>query len=115
MTAPRVERRLAAILAADAVTGGQIWSERYDRPLDGLLAVQDELAQRIVNSLGGLHGNTRRAAIESARSKPPRSLRAYDLMLLALEEKFKLMKEANAKALDPIQQAVAFDPRFGGA
>jgi hypothetical protein len=34
---------------------------------------------------------------------------------LALEEKFKLIKEANAKALDPIQQAVAFDPRFGGA
>ena len=37
----------------DAATGRQVWSERYDRPLEDLFAVQDELALRIATSLGG--------------------------------------------------------------
>ena len=37
----------------DAATGAQLWSERFDRPLDDLAAVQNELTQRIGSSVVG--------------------------------------------------------------
>ena len=35
----------------DATTGGHLWSERYDRPLQDLFALQDEVVQKIVTTL----------------------------------------------------------------
>ena len=35
----------------DGTTGGHLWSERYDRPLTDIFAVQDELVQKIVTTL----------------------------------------------------------------
>ena len=32
----------------DATTGGHLWSERYDRPLQDIFALQDEIRQKIV-------------------------------------------------------------------
>jgi adenylate cyclase len=37
----------------DAMTGNHVWSERYDRPLDDVFAVQDEVTQKIAGTLGG--------------------------------------------------------------
>ena len=99
----------------DATSGGQAWSERYDRPLDDLFAVQDELAQRIANSIGGINGATRRALLEKARAKPPQSLQAFDLFLLARAERARDTKEANARAVELAKQAIELDPGFGRA
>ena len=55
----------------DAASGRQVWSERYDRPLEDLFAVQDELALRIATSLGGAVAATRRG---SALRKRPGNL-----------------------------------------
>ena len=35
----------------DATTGGHLWSERYDRPLKDIFALQDEIVQKIVTTL----------------------------------------------------------------
>ena len=35
----------------DATTGGHIWTERYDRPLKDIFALQDEIVQKIVTTL----------------------------------------------------------------
>ena len=35
----------------DATTGGHLWSERYDRPLQDIFALQDEVVQKIVTTL----------------------------------------------------------------
>ncbi len=37
----------------DAITGGHLWAERYDRDLKDVFAVQDEIVQKIVTSLQG--------------------------------------------------------------
>jgi adenylate cyclase len=42
--------RIAAQLI-DTTTGGHLWSQRYDRPLTDLFAVQDEIVQKIVTTL----------------------------------------------------------------
>ena len=35
----------------DATTGGHLWAERYDRPLQDIFALQDEIVQKIVTTL----------------------------------------------------------------
>ena len=62
----------------DALTGVQLWAERYDRQLGALFEVQDEVTQRIA---GMLVGHLKRAEINVALRKSPERLDAYDLYL----------------------------------
>ena len=104
-------RRLrASVQLVDAANGSQLWSERYDRPLEDLFSVQEELTQRIANTL--LAGGVLGAARDAARHKPAESLQAYELYLLANEQRLEWTREGNAKALELIQRALALDPRF---
>lgn len=95
----------------DADTGGQVWSDRYDRPLEEFAAVQDELADRIAGSAGGLRDDTQRAAVEEARGKPTRSLEAYERWLEAAELRRRSEQEANAKALELLRRTLLLDPQ----
>jgi TolB-like protein/Tfp pilus assembly protein PilF len=104
------KRLRATVNLVDATTGAQLWSERYDRPLDDLFAIQDELARRIFNAVGGAFGATLRAATEAARRKPTENLQAYDLLLLAREERLRRTEEANVKATELTKRAIELDP-----
>ena len=48
----------------DTTTGAEVWSERYQRPLNDLFAVQEELTARIADSLGRPAGRDSRCADE---------------------------------------------------
>jgi len=56
----------------DATTGGHLWAERFDRSLDDVFAVQDEVTARIVEALIG------RLTVPPVRSRPA-NIEAYDL------------------------------------
>jgi tetratricopeptide (TPR) repeat protein len=109
------ERIRATVGLVDTSTGAEVWSERYDRPLDDLFAVRDELTVRIVNSLGRAEGAIRRAQTETARAKPADNLQAFDLMLLGRAAFFRNTREDNAKALELLQRAVQLDPNLARA
>jgi adenylate cyclase len=64
----------------DAGTGGHLWAERYDRDLDDIFLVQDEIARRIVTSLVP---RIEAEGIDVAKRKPPQDMRAYDYYLRA--------------------------------
>ncbi|MGD9509709.1 MAG: hypothetical protein AB7X49_14290, partial [Geminicoccaceae bacterium] len=100
-------RLLANVALVDAATGRQMWSERYDRPLADLFAVQDELSLRIVTSL---RGTLWRDRLDLAQRKRPGNLEAFDLRLIAGEELDKTTPEANAKAIELIERAIDLDP-----
>jgi adenylate cyclase len=100
----------------DAATGAHVWSERYDRPLDDIFAVRDEVAQTIVGTIGGSDGRLVRAAQEITRRKAPSSdLQAYDCYLLANEHFWRGTREDNAEARRLAERAVALDPSFACA
>ena len=102
----------ATAQVVDAATGAQLWSERFDRPLEDLSAVQDELTQRIASALsGGPNGVVFNATIDAARRRPVESLQPNELLLLAMEQRERWTKDGNAKALELIQRAIALDPR----
>jgi adenylate cyclase len=113
-TTPKRLRITAQLI--DAATGGHVWSERYDRPLDDIFAVRDEVTQTIVGTIGGSDGRLVRAAQEITRRKAPSSdLQAYDYYLLANEHFWRSTREDNAEARRLAERAVALDPSFACA
>jgi TolB-like protein/class 3 adenylate cyclase/Tfp pilus assembly protein PilF len=99
----------------DASTGKHVWSERYDRPLEQIFAVQDEVTKTIVASLAGQQGIVARAGRETSRRKPPDNLQAYDYYLLGMEAKHRFTKEDNKKAQEFFRKAIELDPNFARA
>jgi len=96
----------------EAETGGHLWAERYDRPLDDILAVQDEIALSVV---GAIEPSLRQAEIERVKRKRPDSLDAYDLVLRALPHVFIAMPKEAAEAIPLLQKALALEPDYAGA
>ncbi|MGA3001638.1 MAG: winged helix-turn-helix domain-containing protein [Acetobacteraceae bacterium] len=96
----------------DAQNGIGLWADRFDRPLDDLFAVQEELAERLASHLVSHveHEGTRRA-----RRRPPVSLDAYDLCLRG-RELYHRSTEADTIAADALfARAIALDPDYAAA
>jgi tetratricopeptide (TPR) repeat protein len=96
----------------DAASGTHIWADRYDRALDDIFAVQDELTISVV---GVIEPTLRQAEIERARRKRPDSLDAYDLYLRALPFAFTAMPQDADKALTLLEKAIELEPDYAAA
>lgn len=99
----------------DTQTGNHVWSQRYDRPLDDLFSVQNELTQNIVAALGGYSGAVAEAERRKIRRKPPSSLTAYDTYLLGVEAKHKVTKESLSEAQTLLKKSLEIDPQLARA
>lgn len=96
----------------DAETGAHLWAERYDRPLDDIFAVQDEIT---INVVGAIEPSLRRAEIDRAKRKRPDNLDAYDFVLKALPLVYTAMPDDSAKAIPLLEQALALEPGYANA
>jgi adenylate cyclase len=94
---------------ADAATGAHIWAERYDRPLEAIFALQDEITQRIISAL---RGEMWRAEVERVKHIPTHNLNAYDSFLRAMAYLSRPTKETNAQAQLMAERAIALDPHY---
>ena len=93
----------------DAANGAQVWAERYDRRLDDLFALQDEIASAVV---GALEPGLKRAEIERVRRKRPDSLDAYELVLKAQPDVDLGMPEQVTRALKYLERSLAMLPTY---
>jgi adenylate cyclase len=96
----------------DGPSGGHVWAERYDRPLQDIFAVQDEIVQQLVATLGV---EMQEAELERVRRMPTANLSAYDFLLRAQEHFRHLTKEENAQARQLLERAIALDPQYASA
>ena len=96
----------------DATTGAHIWADRFEGAAEDIFNLQDNVTECVV---GAIEPSIRRAEIERSRRKRPESLVAYDLFLRALTPLNKLRPEANAEALELLEQAIAIDPGYAPA
>src|SRR5262249_29685372 len=96
----------------DATTGYQVWSEQYDRPLQGLFALQDEIAQKIVTTLK-LQLTLAKQGIFTRSGTD--NITAYDAYSRGLESYLRRSQEANAQARQMGEKAVALDPQYAEA
>jgi TolB-like protein/class 3 adenylate cyclase/tetratricopeptide (TPR) repeat protein len=107
----RVSARLV-----EAATGGQIWSDRYDRAADDLFAVRDEVLTQLIGGLTGYEGPMWRSWAEAARRKPTGSLTAWDYYLMTREPLRRgVSRDSVHEAMALLEQAIAIDPRFARA
>ena len=93
-------------------SGVHLWAERFDRPLDDLFAVQEELADRIAARLAGQldHEGMRRV-----RRRPPASLDAYDLCLRGRDLHGRATEADTLSAREMFDRAIALDPGYAPA
>jgi len=94
--------RLTAQLV-DVATGFHLWSERFDRTLEDVFAVQDEIAAAIAQTL--------RVKLLS-RAAGTRDVEAYDLFL---KGRYYLGRRCLTDAIPPLERAVERDPAFVSA
>lgn len=96
----------------EAEDGQQLWGERYDRSIEELFAVQEEVARAIV---GRLAKHLEKAEVQKLRRKPPESLQAYELWLAGAELHELGTTEAHAEARALYEKSLAIDPGFARA
>ena len=96
----------------DAGTGHHLWAERYDREMDDIFAVQDEITQAITGALAG-----RIVAEEMARSRtrPTEIMAAYDYYLRALDLFLTFDPSKIPEAREMISRALELDPTYARA
>jgi len=96
----------------DAVSGAHLWAERWDRPLEDVFAIQDEIAGGIVAIVANRVLEEREIA---ARRRPPRDVRAYDLFLQGYRLADTDPPEAQTQACEFFERALELDPTFARA
>jgi TolB-like protein/Flp pilus assembly protein TadD len=96
----------------DTTTGSHIWSQRYDRPLKDIFALQDEIVQKIVTTL-----KLQLTLQEQGYMvrKHTDNLEAYDAFLRGQEYSWRFTKEANAQARQMFEKAIELDPQYAEA
>ncbi len=93
----------------DTQTGSHVWAERYDRNLDDIFDIQDEITREIVVAMAVnlTHGEE----IKLWSDTTP-SLEAWDLMIRALAEQYKFTRESHLEAERLYRKAMALDPSY---
>jgi adenylate cyclase len=96
----------------DATTGYHVWADRYDRDLQDIFALQDEVTQKIVAAL-----EVKLTEGEQERLGRPltNNIEAYDYYLRGLDLHPYSTEEANARAQQMFAKAVELDPQFAAA
>jgi TolB-like protein len=97
---------------ADTRSSAQVWAERYDRPLQDLFAVQDEIAEKIASRLGT---TIQRGEVAAGLQKPPPDLMAYDYYLRGRSLRQTNSKEQALEARALFEKAIELDPTFAAA
>jgi adenylate cyclase len=109
------DRVRVTVQLIDAATDTHVWSNRYDRALNDIFEVQNEVTQKIAGTLGGMTGTLAAVDAASIRRKSPANLTAYDYYVEGQELHYKLTKDDVAKAEGLLKKAIELDPQFARA
>jgi len=96
----------------DAETDRHIWAERYDRKLEDIFALQDEMTGAIVATLPG---RVEAVTHERAKRKPADNLVAYECVLAAKVLHHRSVQADNAEAQRLLDRALTLDPSYAHA
>jgi adenylate cyclase len=106
------DRLRVTVQLIDTETDAHIWAERYDRKLDDIFAIQDEVTAAIVATLPG---RVEAAEHDQLSRKKPSSMAAYECALAAKVLHHRSTKADNAEAQALIGRALDLDPNYAHA
>ena len=96
----------------DAVKGYHIWGNSYDKDLENIFFIQDEITKQIISSL-----HVKLTMGEDARivEKETANLKAYLLYLESRELHLRFSKDDNHQARKILEEIITLDPEYGSA
>ena len=89
--------------------GFHLWSETYDRELDDIFAIQDEIARKVAKAMRITLLGEDEARLESVAST---EINVYDIYLKAIQNQHENSFESLGTAVSQFQQALVLDPGF---
>jgi hypothetical protein len=96
----------------DVATGSHIWAEHFDRGLADVFAVEDEITEAIV---AAIEPQLYAAENFRAQRKSPDSMDAWDLVVRAMSNYWRVTRQDNLVAQALLEKAIAIDPNYGKA
>jgi adenylate cyclase len=96
----------------DGASGNHVWAKRYDRELEDIFAVQDEITEMIV---GATEPEMGRAERERAKTQRPESLRAWGLYQRGMWHTYRRTKDDLAEAQRLFREAIKVAPNLASA
>jgi adenylate cyclase len=96
----------------DAHSGTHLWAERYDRQLNDIFALQDDVREKIVTALAiNLTVDEKKRII----SRPTADVEAYDLLMKGRYAENSFSREGFATAISYYEEAISADPAYSDA
>lgn len=93
----------------DVPSANEVWSQRYDRGLHDVFAVQDEITATVVATLVS---RVEAASLQRLRRTAPGSLTAYDCFLRGKDYHHRWTAEDSVRSIEMFERAVAIDPAY---
>jgi adenylate cyclase len=96
----------------DAATDNHIWAEKYDRDIEDIFDIQDEVTRAIASVVPG---RLEAAAQKTASRKPPENMAAFEAVITGKVLHHRSNPEDNKRALALLDKAIALDPGYAHA
>ncbi|MFT5110995.1 MAG: adenylate cyclase [Parasphingorhabdus sp.] len=96
----------------DGSTGSHLWAERYQRQVDDVFALQDEVVELIVGSLATSYGGHLHKAWQR---NGPQNPRAFDAFILGLDFMDNFTPQDNRRSKDCFEEDIRLNPNYGKA
>jgi len=96
----------------DAALGVNVWGHRYDRELEDVFVLQDEITSTLVSTVAG---RVEAARLTHARKAPPERLDAYDFLLRGKDHHHRYTAEDCRMCMEMFERAIECDPSYAVA
>ncbi len=96
----------------DGATGAHLWAERYDRDLDDIFALQDEITETIVGAIEPEVGSSER---KRAKRRLPERLDAWESYQRGMLHFYQFTRDGFTEAHRLFEHSIELDPNFGAA
>jgi adenylate cyclase len=106
------DRLRITVQLIDTANDSHVWAEKYDRKIEDIFDIQDEVTSAIVATLPG---RVEASQQERVKRKQPGSMEAYELALVAKVLHHRSTPEDNKQARDLIDRAIALDLNYAHA
>ncbi|HKD79856.1 MAG TPA: tetratricopeptide repeat protein [Candidatus Angelobacter sp.] len=106
------ERLRITARLAETSTGHSVWTERYDRRMEDVFAIQDEIAQSIALALRVVLTEKEKHEIQKV---PTRNIQAYDYYLRGRQFFYQLRRQSLEYARQMFARAIVIDPDYARA
>jgi eukaryotic-like serine/threonine-protein kinase len=105
-------RLRVTVSLTDVESGFQLWSERYDRALDDVFEVQDEIARAVVKKL---QVERQKSSGTPLLSRAAPSIEAYNDYLMGRHLLFKLTHDDMSRGMECLKRATDLQPDYAEA